>query len=107
FINQSQTTRNLSMQVEVLDRNGRVVQTSETKPQNINAGARATFTQDLAIQNPQRWDLDHPNLYRAVARLRHGRTTVDDETVTFGIREFHFDADTVFWLNRLNFKIKD
>ncbi len=105
-INQSQTTRNLSMQVEVLDPSGRVVQTSETKPQNINAGASASFTQDLAIQNPQRWDLDHPNLYRAVARLRDGKTTGDDETVTFGIREFHFDADTGFWLNGRNFKIK-
>src|SRR5437773_2051157 len=105
-INQSQTTRNLSMQVEVLDPSGRVVQTSETKPQNIKAGATASFTQDLAIQNPQRWDLDHPNLYRAVARLRDGKTTGDDETVTFGIREIHFDADTGFWLNGRNFKIK-
>src|SRR5713226_4428690 len=38
-INQSPAARNLLMQVEVLDPSGRVVQTSETKPQNINAGA--------------------------------------------------------------------
>ena len=105
-INQSQTTRNLSMQVEVLDPSGRVVQTSETKPQNLKAGATVSFTQELVVKNPQRWDLDHPNLYRAVARLRDGKTTGDDETVTFGIREFHFDADTGFWLNGRNFKIK-
>ncbi len=105
-INQSQTARRLSIQVEVLDPNGRAVQTSETKPQNINAGATVSFTQDLTLRNPQRWDLDHPNLYRVVARLRDGKTIVDDETVTFGVREFHFDADTGFWLNGRNFKIK-
>src|SRR6266508_1445141 len=83
-INQSQTARRLSIQVEVLDPNGRAVQTSETKPQNINAAATVSFTQDLTLRNPQRWDLDHPNLYRVVARLRDGKTIVDDETVTFG-----------------------
>src|SRR3989441_2542267 len=83
-INQSQTARILSIQVEVLDPNGRVVQTAETKPQNINAGATVSFAQDLVVKNPQRWDLDRPNLYRVVARLRDGKTTVDDEVVTFG-----------------------
>src|SRR6266536_5986636 len=105
-INQSQSARTLSIQVEVLDPSGRVVQTSEIKPQNINAGTTVNFTQDLVIQNPQRWDLDLPNLYRAVARLRDGKITVDDETVTFGIREFHFESATGFWLNGRNFKIK-
>ncbi len=105
-INQSQSAQTVSIHVEVFDPNGRVVQTTETKPQNINAGAMSSFTQDLAIRNPQLWDLDHPNLYRVVARLREGKTTVDDETVRFGIREFHFDADTGFWLNGRNFKVK-
>ena len=105
-INQSRSARTLFIQVEVLDPSGRVVQTSETKPQNINAGATVSFTQDVTLQNPQRWDLEHPNLYRAVARLRDGRATVDEEIVTFGIREYHFDADTGFWLNGRNFKIK-
>src|SRR6266496_839543 len=105
-INQSQSAQTMSIHVEVFDPNGRVVQTTETKPQNINAGAMSSFTQDLAIRNPQLWDLDHPNVYRVVARLREGKTTVDDETVRFGIREFHFDADTGFWLNGRNFKVK-
>jgi len=105
-INQSQSAQTVSIHVEVFDPNGRVVQTTETKPQNINAGAMSSFTQDLAIRNPQLWDLDHPNVYRVVARLREGKTTVDDETVRFGIREFHFDADTGFWLNGRNFKVK-
>jgi beta-galactosidase len=31
---------------------------------------------------------------------------VDDETLTFGIRDAHFEADTGFWLNGKNFKLK-
>ena len=31
---------------------------------------------------------------------------LDEEAVPFGIREFHFDAATGFWLNGRNFKIK-
>ena len=58
------------------------------------------------MKNPERWDLEHPNLYSVIARVREGTTTLDDETVTFGIREFHFDADTGFWLNGRNFKLK-
>jgi len=54
----------------------------------------------------KRQDLDHPHLYRAVARIRDGKTTLDDETVPFGIREFRFDPDTGFWLNGRNFKLK-
>jgi len=36
----------------------------------------------------------------------NGHQTVDDESVSFGIREFHFDPATGFWLNGKNFKIK-
>jgi beta-galactosidase len=105
-VNQSNAARVLSLQVTVLDPNGRTVQTSETKTQNVPAATTATFAQDIVVKNPQRWDLEHPQLYRAVARIRDGKTTLDDETVTFGIREFRFDPDTGFWLNGRNFKLK-
>jgi len=105
-INQSSTARNVSLEVQVIDPVGRLAQSAETRSLKVAPGAIVSFTQDLVVRNPQRWDLDQPNLYRAVARLRDGKTTVDDETVTFGIRDFHFDADTGFWLNGRNFKIK-
>lgn len=104
--NQSNTARVLSLQVTVLDPNGSTVQTAETKTQNVPAAATINFTQEIIVKNPQRWDLEHPQLYRAVARIRDGKTTLDDETVPFGIREFRFDADTGFWLNGHNFKLK-
>ena len=105
-VNQSEASRNVSLQITLIGPDGRTVQTAETKPQSVAAGKSADFQQDLLIKAPQIWDLDHPSLYRAVTRVRAGNTTLDDETTTFGIREFRFDAPTGFWLNGRNFKIK-
>jgi beta-galactosidase len=105
-VNQSNTSRVLSLQVTVIDPNGRPVQTTETKMQSVAAAATAKFAQDLVVKNPQRWDLEHRHLYRAVARIRDGKTMLDDETVVFGIREVRFEPETGFWLNGHNFKLK-
>ena len=105
-VNQSNAARDLSLQATVLDPNGRALQSAETKTQNVPPGATATLSQKIVVRNPQRWDLEHPRLYRAVARIRDGKATLDDETVSFGIREFHFDPETGFWLNGRNFKLK-
>ena len=109
-VNQSKAAQDLSLQVTVLDPNGRPAQTVTTKTQNVPAGATATFAQDISLKNPRRWDLDHPDLYGVIARViapvRGGKTMWDHETVTFGIRDAHFEADTGFWLNGKNFKLK-
>lgn len=105
-VNQSNTARDLSLQVTVLDPNGRPVQTTETKTQSVPPSTTMIFSQDLVVKNPKRWDLDHRHLYRAVARVRDGKTRLDDETVAFGIREVRFEPETGFWLNGRNFKLK-
>jgi beta-galactosidase len=105
-VNQSSVARTLSVEATVVDPSGSVVHTEENKTLNIPAGSTLNLSLDIEVKNPQRWDLDHPNLYRLVVRLRDGRQTLDDETVTFGIRDAHFEADTGFWLNGRNFKIK-
>ena len=38
--------------------------------------------------------------------MRDGKSVLDEESVPFGIREYHFDPATGFWLNGSNFKIK-
>lgn len=45
-------------------------------------------------------------MYRAVVRAIEGKNVLDEESVAFGIREFHFDPATGFWLNGRNFKLK-
>jgi beta-galactosidase len=38
--------------------------------------------------------------------VKSGETVLDQDAVSFGIRDFKFDAATGFWLNGKNFKIK-
>ena len=104
-VNQSAEPRSVSLQVEVVGPDGRLVGAAETKPRQLGAGETADFTQELSVSNPRRWDTRDPNLYRAVARVRERGRTLDDETVTFGIREFRFEPATGFWLNGRNFKL--
>jgi beta-galactosidase len=93
------------VRVALVDAKGKSVATGETKAQPIAPGKSAEFSQDVVVENPQRWNPDQPVLYKAVAEVRSGKETVDQETVPFGIREFQFKADTGFWLNGKNFKL--
>ncbi|MBV9923403.1 MAG: DUF4982 domain-containing protein [Acidobacteria bacterium] len=105
-VNQSAAARNVSLEVSIVAPDGKTVATAETKPRQLAAGETADFTQELSVGNPSRWDIRTPNLYRAVARVRERGRTLDDEAVTFGIREFKFEPATGFWLNGRNFKLK-
>ena len=100
-LNQSAKARTVTVQVTF---EGQTPQQSE--PRTIGAGKSVDFEVKLAVRNPRLWSLDHPDLYRAAVTVREGSTALDDETVPFGIREFHFDPETGFWLNGKNFKIK-
>lgn len=94
-----------TLAVTIYDPSGKAVQSSEMH-QSVAPGQSAEFVQNLTVAAPQRWSLDQPQLYRAVAVLRDGKTVLDQQTASFGIREFKFDADTGFWLNGVNLKIK-
>jgi len=104
--NQSNAARDVALQISLLSPNGQAVQNVETKPQRMLVGQSADFQQDIVVANPQLWNLDQPYLYQAVTRVRVGNTVVDDEVTPFGIREFHFDATTGFWLNGKNMKLQ-
>jgi len=58
------------------------------------------------VKQPQLWDLDKPYLYKAITQVVAGDEILDDEVTTFGIRKAEFRADSGFWLNGRNFKIK-
>ena len=75
------------------------------KPLTLAPGATTDLQADATIANPDRWDLDHPALYTVVATILQNRKPIDDETVFFGIREFHFDPDQGFFLNGHHHKI--
>jgi len=106
IVNQSEMPRAVSLEVTLLAPDGRPVKTSSTASQTVLPGKTVEVQLELAVASPALWDLDHPNLYHAVSKVRAGPATLDEESVPFGIRDAHFDAATGFWLNGRNFKIK-
>ena len=105
-VNQSEAARTITVEISILGPHGKTVKTGEAQSLTAPAGKSAGFQQDLVIQKPELWDLDHPSLYGALVKVKAGKDTLDDTVAPFGIREFHFDADTGFWLNGRNFKLK-
>ncbi|HEX6625773.1 MAG TPA: glycoside hydrolase family 2 TIM barrel-domain containing protein, partial [Pyrinomonadaceae bacterium] len=103
--NQSESPRSVSLEITLVGPDGRAGAGFETRPQAIAPGHSAVFRHDIALKNPRRWDIHQPHLYQAVVKVRAGARTLDDDRVTFGIREFRFDAPTGFWLNGRNFKL--
>lgn len=103
-INQSDTTREVTLQTTIFVPDGKTVQSAEVT-QTIPAGKSTDFQQDISVKNPQLWDINHPNIYRAISTLHAESTIIDDDITPFGIREFNFDAATGFYLNGKNMKI--
>jgi beta-galactosidase len=71
----------------------------------IPAHKSADLEVETTIPRPDRWDLEHGALYTLNARLLEDNKPIDNETVPFGIREFHFDPDQGFFLNGVHHKI--
>jgi len=57
----------------------------------------------LKIEQLKLWSPDCPTLYTLVCRAEGDK---DEVKIPFGIRTFQFDADTGFYLNGLNMKLK-
>lgn len=106
IINQTNVSQKVSMQVDILDPKGKIVTSEENKTIEIPPNQTTNFGLELTVKNPQLWDVEKGILYKTVARIRSNKKTLDDEIIPFGIREFHFEAKTGFWLNGKNFKIK-
>lgn len=106
--NRSSLPANISLQVALIAPNGRLIKSTEGKRPSINLAPNQSGTLELAVPvvDPQLWNLGNGTIYRAVATIQANRKPIDEDTVSFGIRDFHFDPATGFWLNGKNFKIK-
>ncbi|MEA3367551.1 MAG: glycoside hydrolase family 2 TIM barrel-domain containing protein, partial [Planctomycetota bacterium] len=103
--NSSDNPKVYKLRLRVLDKDGKVIETSESK-ESIAAEATAVVTQTLAVVNPQLWSPDSPNLYTLESCVAEGLKTADKTTTAFGIRQFRFDSDDGFFLNGENMTIK-
>jgi beta-galactosidase len=104
--NESDAPVKLSLRVQLTAPNGTLVATTNAmQPVAVAPGVNADLDAEIKLAKPDRWDLDHPVLYTVHATLLRDDKPVDDESVPFGVREFHFDADKGFFLNGVHHKI--
>ncbi len=103
--NESAASNEITLQTSLIDPSGKTIKSAETK-QAIAAGKTADVNQEIEVGNPQLWNLEQPNLYRAVTKIISNGKTLDDQTATFGIRDSKFEAATGYWLNGKNIKLK-
>lgn len=58
------------------------------------------------ISRPSRWSPEKPALYTLVIEVATQDGLQDRKVLRFGIREFHFEAATGFWINGHNVKLR-
>ena len=103
--NQSAVAQNVSVQVTIIAPDGKTVATAEAK-QKIAANKAETVTQNTSLTTPALWDVNNPQLYKAITKISIDKKTVDEVTSSFGVRDIQFDATAGFLLNGKQVKIK-
>ena len=103
--NQSAAAQNVMVHVDVFSPEGKIVASGETK-QKVDAGKDQTVTQNIALNKPVLWDVENPQLYKAITKISIDKKVIDEVTISFGVRDIKFDANTGFSLNGKQVKIK-
>lgn len=65
----------------------------------LPAGDTVTVVQDLSVNKPDLWSVNHPNLYSADVELIVDGAVVDRVSETFGIRSISYSAEKGLLLN--------
>ena len=80
----------------------KVASVSSTQPVSNITG----INQELTLSKPSLWSIEKPTIYTAVSQVFSGKELLDTYETNFGIRQLRFDANTGFFLNGKNVKIK-
>ncbi|PZR33299.1 beta-galactosidase GalA [Caulobacter segnis] len=102
--NRRDAPASLTIEARVLDAG--VVVASAQSSQALAAWGDTTATLTCKVASPRLWSTDTPNLYVLRVIVREGDTVLDVYDVSFGFREFRFDAREGFFLNDRPLKLK-
>ncbi|ARV16190.1 glycoside hydrolase family 2 TIM barrel-domain containing protein [Polaribacter sp. SA4-12] len=103
--NDFSSEENITVRTTIIDANNNEVNTV-TSDIKLKGNSLEKVSQNINVLNPSLWDIDNPNLYKAVTLILTNSKEVDSYTTDFGIRNVKFDADKGFFLNGENMKIK-
>jgi beta-galactosidase len=105
LINESASSETLNIETIIYNPSGNIVKSARSKV-NVPPGKTVPVKYNIEVSDPQLWDLDKPNLYKASTRISSSSLTIDEQSVSFGIRDSRFEAASGYWLNGKNIKIK-
>ncbi len=87
------------------DRFGNVLKKGASTAKVLAPGETSAFSVPMQYEKPHLWSVDDPYLYLVSFRVLVKNELVDRETVSCGMRDIRFDANTGFWLNGHNIKM--
>lgn len=96
--NASPAPRSVTVNTILLDASGREVAHGQATAQ-VAAQGESTLQIAIALENPHRWDVENPYLYRARTVLHSDGRALDESTSTFGVRTFQWTTHDGFHLN--------
>ncbi|HEY0622375.1 glycoside hydrolase family 2 TIM barrel-domain containing protein [Sphingomonas sp.] len=105
----NQTRQDVRARIEVsfTGPDGKVVGTATSPLAMVPAGRVQKLVAETAIVRPKLWDVGQGNLYAASVRvIGEDGAALDGDRVNFGVRDIAFKADTGFWINGRNVKLK-
>ena len=103
--NQSKNTLNVKVVSRIINTNGAVSGKTELEQTILSEGV-TDYKQQLIVTNPILWDIESPNLYKAINEVFVNGQMVDRIETKFGIRTIQFDVVNGFQLNGKSLKLK-
>ena len=90
----------------ITDRNGRKVSAAAIQNLDLAVNAQSLTKQVIELDQPKRWSLEDPYLYKVVTLLKSGTIVLDSTVTRYGIRTIHMDPVKGFFLNGKHIKIQ-
>jgi len=102
--NQTARIRNITVQSTIFDKEAKVVRTINTN-KRLQPNATEVVSQSMQVNNPLLWDVQNTHLYTLETKILEGKTLLDNQLTSFGIRSLRFDAAKGFFLNEQPLKM--
>lgn len=101
--NKTNKPEKVELVTEIMNSLGVIVATaSSTK----DVSGDTEFTENIAVSHPLLWDIETPNMYKAMSKVYINKKLKDIYETPFGFRTIRFDRDKGFFLNGKNTKIE-
>ncbi|MDC0584261.1 DUF4982 domain-containing protein [Bacteroidales bacterium] len=94
-----------TLTTKIADKNGNIIASQKSKISVLQKGNEKVI-QEISVQSPLLWDINAPNLYKAISEVVVGTQISDVYETEFGIRTIEYTAANGFKLNGRQVKFK-